>query len=309
MNLKEAYATLELAEGASPEEAKKKYRKLTKTFHPDINKESGAEDKFKKINEAYECVKNGKGNDPEPITNNRGPFHPRAQVIQLENIELKMTIDFKESVLGCKKEVKYSRKAKCSTCDGIGELRINNGCTVCGGKGKVTAQQRGMVFISTCPKCQGQSSTKPCHTCKGNATLQADVSVHVSVPAGVCDGNTLRLQNMGNYAGSIMGFMEQYTDAFCHITVLQEEGLSIEGKSVILTLVLPLIDALRGCTRTVKTILGEKEIEIKPQSRNRDEVIIPHLGVAGVGDQRVILDVQYPQNTDKLIGVLVDEVI
>ena len=225
------------------------------------------------------------------------------------SIELKMTIDFKESVLGCKKEIKYSRKAKCSTCDGIGELHINNGCTVCGGKGKVTAQQRGIVFISTCPKCQGRSNTKVCHSCKGDSTLQTDVSIHVSIPAGVCDGNTLRLQNMGNYAGSIMGFVEQYTDAFCHITVLPQDDLKIDGKNVVSIFAVPLIDALRGCTRTVKTIFGEKEIEIKPQSRNRDEIIIPHLGVAGVGDQKVILDVQYPQNTDKLISVLVDEVI
>ena len=53
MNLKEAYTTLELAEGASPEEAKKKYRELTKKLHPDVNKDPGAEAKFKKINEAY----------------------------------------------------------------------------------------------------------------------------------------------------------------------------------------------------------------------------------------------------------------
>jgi len=308
MNLKEAYSILEIPEGTLPEDAKKKYRKLTKEFHPDVNKEPGAEDKFKKINEAYECIKNGKGNDPEPIANNRSPFH-RQQVIQLENIELKMTIDFKESVLGCKKEVKYSRKSKCQTCDGIGEIRLNNGCAACGGKGNVTSQQRGMVFVSTCHKCQGRSQTTTCNNCKGNATVQTDVSVHVSVPAGVINGNTLRLQNMGNYAGSVMGFMEQYTDAFCHITVTPEEGLSIDGKSVVTTLNLPLVDALRGCTRTVKTIFGSKEIEIKPQSRNRDEVIIPHLGVGGAGDQKVILDVQYPQNTDKLIGVLVDEVI
>lgn len=308
MKLSEAYKELGLSEAATLSESKKQYKLLVKQWHPDTNKSPEATSKIKLINEAYDCIKNGKGNDPEPMINNHHPFH-RQQIIQLENIELKMTIDFKESVLGCKKEIKYSRKAKCQTCDGIGELRINNGCSVCGGKGKITAQQRGMVFVSTCPKCLGRSSTASCTGCNGEGSMHTDVSVHVSVPAGVCDGNTLRLQSMGNYAGSIMGFMEQYTDAFCHITVLSGEGLSIDGKSVVLTIILPLVDALRGCTRTVKTIFGEKEIEIKPQSRNSDEVIIPNLGVAGVGDQRIILDVQYPQNTDKLIGVLVDEVI
>ena len=52
MNLNEAYLILELSEDASPEEAKKKYRELTKKYHPDINKDDGAEDRFKRINEA-----------------------------------------------------------------------------------------------------------------------------------------------------------------------------------------------------------------------------------------------------------------
>ncbi len=307
MNVKEAYATLELAQGASPEEAKKKYRELTKKYHPDVNKEAGAEDKFKKINEAYQIVQSGKGTDPE----NRmhyGGFH-RQQVVQLENVELNLTISFKESVLGCKKEVKYSRQAKCQGCGGTGEIKLNNGCKKCGGKGQVIIKQGQMVMVSTCDECYGRSNAESCKTCNGNGVNHTDVSVHVAVPAGIQNGNTLRLQGMGNYAGSFMGFADQHTDAYCHITVIPETGLNIEGQSVVSHVTIPLLDALRGCKRKVKTIHGEKEIQIKPQSRNCDEVIIPHHGVSGAGDQRVILDVQYPKNTDKLIGVLLDEVV
>lgn len=314
MNLKEAYATLELEQGASPDEAKKKYRELTKKFHPDVNKDPGAEAKFKKINEAYQCVQNGKGNDREdqnPFRHGSNPFggFHHQQVIELENIELHLTIDFKESVLGCKKEVKYNRKTKCQDCSGQGQIRLDNGCKKCGGKGQVTYKRQGMVFVSTCPDCQGKINLSDCKGCKGQGLVQADVSVHVSVPAGILNGNILRLQGMGNYAGSFMGFADQHTDAFCHITVTPEPELSLEGRDVVTTVTLPLLDALRGCTRTVKTINGTKDVQIKPGSRNRDEVIIPHLGVSGTGNQRVILDVQYPKNTDKLIGVLVDEVI
>jgi molecular chaperone DnaJ len=131
----------------------------------------------------------------------------------------------------------------------------------------------------------------------------------VSVPAGIIDGNILRLQGMGNYAGSFMGLADQHTDAFLHVHVTPEAGLNIEGTSVISRLTIPLLDALRGCKQKVKTIHGDKEIQVKPQSRNRDEVIVPHCGVNGTGDQRVILDVEYPKNTDKLIGVLLDEVV
>lgn len=308
MNLKEAYATLELAQGTSPEDAKKRYRELTKKYHPDINKEPGAEDKFKKINEAYQVVSTGKGTDPQPRRPAQGGFH-RQQFIQLENVEVFQTISFKESVLGCKKEIKYTRQAKCQDCGGAGEIKLNNGCKTCGGKGQVVNRQGNMVMVSTCSECHGRTDLTECKGCHGNGTLHADVSVHVSVPAGILDGNILRLQGMGNYAGSFMGLADQHTDAFLHVNVTPEPGLSIEGTSVISHLTIPLVDALRGMSRKVKTINGEKEIRIKPQSRNRDEVIIPRCGVGGTGDQKVILDVEYPKNTDKLIGVLLDEVV
>lgn len=308
MNLKEAYATLEIAQGTSPEDAKKKYRELTKKYHPDINKDPGAEDKFKKINEAYQIVQSGKGTDRQDRRPPQGGFH-RQQVIQLENIEVNLSISFKESVLGCKKEIKYSRQSKCQNCGGAGDVKLNNGCKKCGGKGQVINRQGNMVMVTTCDACFGQANLAECAVCTGAGTLQADVSVHVSVPAGVTDGNTLRLQGMGNYAGSFMGLADQHTDAFLHIHVAAEDGLNIEGTSVVCHLTIPLLDALRGCKRKVKTIHGDKEIHVKPQSRNRDEVIIPHCGVSGAGDQKVVLDVEYPKNTDKLIGVLLDEVI
>ncbi len=311
MNLKEAYATLELSQGATPEEAKKKYRELTKKYHPDVNKEPGAEDKFKKINEAYQCVQNGKGNDREemPQHNPWGGGFTRQQVIQLENIEVGVTVSFKESVLGCKKELKYQRHGKCPDCSGQGEIKLNNGCKKCGGKGQVITRQGNMVMVTTCSECYGRTNTEECKTCHGNGTVHTDVSVHVSVPAGVTNGSVLRLQGMGNYAGSFMGMADQHTDAYCHVNVIPEPGLSIEGLNVISRLTISLLDALQGCERTVKTINGDKKIKIEPHSRNRDEVVIPHCGVGGNGAQKVILNVEYPKNTDKLIGVLLDEVV
>jgi len=320
MNLKEAYATLKLAEGTTPEEAKKQYKKLAKEFHPDVNKGDGAEDKFKKINEAYECVKNGKGNDPipqdTPVWNPFGgsnpfgnPFGRQTHVIQLEHIELKLTITFKESILGCKKEVKYSRSLKCQPCDGGGDIKLNNGCKKCGGKGQTVIKRGPSVMIMTCTDCYGKSNTETCKSCNGSGLAHADVSISVSVPAGIIDGNTLKLKGMGNYAGSFMGIQEQYTDAMCHLTVIAEPGLFLQDKNIVSHLTIPLLDALQGCTRTVKTIHGDKEISIRPQARNRDEVIIPYYGVSGLGDQKVILDVKYPENIDKLVNALTDEVM
>src|SRR5574338_123111 len=107
MNLKEAYSILEIPSTSTPEEAKKKYRELTKMYHPDINKEAGAEDKFKKINEAYQVVSSGKSTDREDVMRQarRDPFNPfgRHVSFEAENIVRETRISFKDSVFGTKK--------------------------------------------------------------------------------------------------------------------------------------------------------------------------------------------------------------
>jgi molecular chaperone DnaJ len=314
MNLKEAYTTLEIPEGSSEAEAKKKFRELSKKLHPD-NKDTGDEAKFKKINQAYQRIRAGEDDPREAYAQGGYPggfqrqWH--TQVVELSNVDVGTVISFKEAVQGLKKEIKYNRQSKCQSCAGAGQIRTNNGCQKCGGRGQVVSKQtsgnQSFVSVATCTACYGKSTVTECTACKGDGLVHTDVSVHVSIPAGILDGTTLRLQGMGNYAGSVMGLMDQYTDAFLHVTVTPEPGLQIEGQSVVSHLSISLLDALRGCERSVKTILGQKTAMIKPGSRNKDEVIIPHCGVGGTGDQRVILDVQYPKNTDKLVGVLINE--
>jgi len=314
MNLKEAHTILEIPQDASQEDAKKKYRELTKKYHPDVNKEPGAEDKFKKINEAYKVVSTGQSTDREDIqqqTWGRSPFGPFAQQQQqtrvVSHIELHTTISFKESVLGCRKDLKFVRDGKCAGCSGQGVVVLNNGCDKCGGRGEIVNQRGNMIFTRTCDKCHGRTKSEMCSPCQGQGTIKTDVSIQVNVPGGVVNGNILRLGGMGNYAGS-MFTMDQFTDAHLHINVTPEAGLSLEGQDVVSTLEVSLLEALRGCKKIIKTVIGDKEVVVKAKSRNKEEVIVPNLGVNRVGNQRIILDVKYPSNTDKLIGVLVDEV-
>lgn len=305
MNFKESCSILGIGTDASPEEAKKKYRELTKKFHPDVNKEAGAEEKFKQINQAYEQFQKGDTPEPQPGWHSPRGHNPFRQthVYEAENVNLYTSINFKESVLGCKKEMKFERDAKCRNCEGNGEVALNNGCKVCGGKGQVRSQRGNMVFVQTCTKCFGQTQMESCKDCSGKGSVHTDVSVHVSVPGGVVNGSVLRLQGMGNYVTHFMG-MDQYTDAFLHITVVPESGLQLEGRDVVTTLHISLLEALRGCDKEVKTINGRNQVHIKPQSRNKDEIILKGLGVNKIGDQRVILDVQYPQDIDNLIHIL-----
>lgn len=308
MNLKEAYSILEIPQTATPEEAKKKYRELTKKYHPDVNKEAGAEDKFKKINEAYQVVSSGKSTDREAQhwqqNGIHNPFNGQQVFIQPENIPIHTTISFKDSILGCKKEFKFTRKTKCPSCNGQGQITRNNGCDKCGGRGQVVSRQGNTVMIQTCDKCYGRMQTDPCTFCKTDGILDAEASINVSIPGGVQTGNVLRLSGMGNFAGFFMGQIEQHTDVHLHLTVTPEPGLRLDGNQVVSSLEISLLEALKGCKKSVKTILGSKEVDIKPKSKNKDEVIIPRLGVNGQGDQKVILDVTYPKDVSKLIDIL-----
>lgn len=309
MNLNDAYSILEIPQGSSPAEAKKKYRELTKKYHPDINKEAGAEEKFKKINEAYQVVSTGKSTDPQPPQPSYGagfdPFNPFdfGQAVRVDSIPMQATISFKDSVLGCKKELNFKRHVKCKTCNGQGKQRLNNGCTTCGGKGQVIINQGSAIMIQTCSKCYGRSEVKECNDCSSQGLVEADTTITVTVPAGIQDGNVLRIGGMGHYSGSF-GPIDQHTDVHLRLAVTPEEGLRIVGRDVMSKVSISLLEALQGCRKAINTINGKKHIEVTPKSRNKDEVIIPHLGVGGVGSQRVVLDVQYPDDINQLIDVL-----
>jgi len=307
MNLKEAYTILEIPQTSTPEEAKKKYRELTKKYHPDINKEAGAEDKFKKINEAYQCVSSGKGTDREDMSwqQANNPFNPfgRQTSYQADNINVHTTISFKDSVIGCQKDLKFNRKTKCKDCNGQGQIPINNGCDKCGGKGQIINQRGGMVFIQTCDKCYGKTQVNMCAPCGQRGVVDAEASINVTIPGGILSSNILRLGGMGHFVGNF-GPMEQHTDVHLHISVTPEPGLILDGMNVISNISISLLEALQGCKKTINTIMGNKEIEIKPKSRNKDEVILPRFGVNRSGDQKIILDVQYPEDINILINSL-----
>lgn len=304
MNLKEAYSTLEIPSTSTPEEAKKKFKELAKKFHPDINKDPEAESKFKAVNEAYQVVSGGKSADREDFPW-PGTSSVKRRVYNVSPVISKITISFGEAVLGCEKDIKFNRSAKCEACNGIGEITVHNGCPACGGKGKVAMQSNGMIFIQDCSKCRGVVSKKDCQNCQTKGFVEVEASVRVNIPGGVVAGNILNLRGMGNYIGSF-GPLEQCTDAHLHIHVVPEPGLSIEGSHVVSNLQLSLREALQGCKKIVNTINGYQDIEVPALSRNKDEVVLPNLGVSRTGNQRVILDVQYPGPDDisEIIDIL-----
>ena len=310
MKLEEAYKILNIPQSSTPEEAKKKYRELAKQYHPDINKAPNADEEFKKINEAFQCVQSGKGSDPEdripnpfhgnPFEGFVNPFSSRQRYYP-QNIQINTTISFKESVIGCKKDISFQRKTKCKDCNGQGKQKLNNGCDKCKGQGTFTQQQGNMIFTQTCNKCMGRINIKNCDSCSSNGFLNSDVSVQVNIPGGVINNNILRLGNMGNFIGSNMFGQDEYTDTHLLINVTPSNTLSLIDNDVVSSLQISLLDAVQGCEKSIETIDGPKNITIPQNSKNKEEIVVPNMGVNYQGSQRVILNVSYPDNLLNLL--------
>lgn len=316
MKRQEAYQALGLNINATQDEVKKAFKKLAAKYHPDVNKDENAVENFKKVNSAYQAIESNKFDDSIPQQqpfnghsdffnfsdffniNNRGRT---TKTIIVEDIHLNTTISFKESVLGCNKNITYKRKLKCSACNGNGEIHKPNNCKACNGQGRVFNQQKNMVIASLCPTCKGIMNYEACKICNSNGSLESESTVQVKIPAGVSSSSVLRLTGMGHFYGE----WEGYSSAFLKINVVPEEGLTLLEQDVISEINISLLEALQGCKKKVNTIDGEKEIDINKLIKNKEEFILPGLGVNRVGNQRVIVNVSYPENIDKLIEALV----
>jgi molecular chaperone DnaJ len=320
MNIKEAYNTLGLQENCSEDELKTQYKKLALQFHPDRNKENP--DKLKFINEAYQYINDYREHpekyNPSPFA--RSPFdggfgfpidlndlignHNQAQKrFRYPEINIPITISFKESVIGTDKDIQFNRYVKCEACDAKGQETLSNGCTNCNGFGRIVRNNGNMMFTQSCNKCHGRNiKFKDCEKCNKNGVIESDVNLKLHIPAGTQNNNVLRLRGGGHFAGS-SPFGEQYVDAFVRVSVNPEAGLYHDGSNVISNLNISLLEALTGCYKEVKTIYDNKTIFIPPNTKNKDEVNIKECGV-GNGVQRVILDVDYPEKCDKLIEFL-----
>ena len=196
MAKRDYYEVLGLTKGASADEIKKAYRQLAKKYHPDINKEPGAEEKFKEINEAYECLSdeqkkarydqfghedptqgfggggfsgfNGAGfGSFEDLINSMfgggGRTRSSNEPRQGQDVEKQMNISFEEAVFGCKKRVRLSVEEECIQCGGTGAASRNDyaTCNRCRGRGTVTMRQQSIfggisTINTTCPDCGGK---------------------------------------------------------------------------------------------------------------------------------------------------------
>ncbi|KAF2317446.1 hypothetical protein GH714_022369 [Hevea brasiliensis] len=205
------YSILGVSKNASKSEIKSAYRKLARSYHPDVNKESGAEQKFKEISNAYEVLSD---DEKRSLYDRYGEAGLKGAGMGMGDFSnpfdclshyLRAWEEWEEAVFGVEKEIEITRLESCGTCNGSGAKpgTTPSRCSTCGGQGQVVSSARTPlgVFqqVMTCSSCGGTGETfTACNTCSGDGRVRRTKRISLKVPAGVDSGSRLRVRSEGN---------------------------------------------------------------------------------------------------------------
>ena len=326
------YEALGVGRNATAQEIKKAYRKKARQYHPDVNKDPGAEDMFKEFSEAYEVLsddqkkaaydryghaafdQNGGGGfsadfdfgDIFDIFNSFAGGNRRQRrngPRRGQDLRYDMTIDFKEAVFGVEKKIEVTRPETCGTCTGTGAKAGTSAsrCEHCNGSGEVRRVQQSIlgsfVNVTTCPICEGSGEVieAACETCNGRKQVQKRRPLTVKIPAGVDSETQIRLSNEGapGANGGPAG------NLYVVLSVRAHEFFKRQGNDIVLDHQINMATAALGGEVTIPTMDGEETLKIKPGTQSGDVTRlrgrgVPYLRSTGRGDQLVVTKVSVP---------------
>ncbi|MBH37458.1 molecular chaperone DnaJ [bacterium] len=324
------YATLGVSKDASASEIKSAYRKIARQYHPDVNKESGAEAKFKNIQKAYAILSDpqrkqrydqfgvaddsaagsgGPGAGFEGFSSNFGgnfedifdTFFGGSSRSQSsgpssgDDLRFDLSISLEEAALGVDKDIEFYHLENDS-----GSAKK---CSECNGLGQVKVVQRTMLGsfqqISTCPTCKGRGVI-------GQKKVKKKLTI--TIPAGIESGNQLRVSNEGN-AGPIGG---SAGDLYVFITVKEHDYFQRDGSDIYITLELPFTQLILGCTIDIPVLNGEATLKV-PSGTQTDTRFrikskgLPRIQGYGKGDMYVKVIALFPKQLSSKEKQLVEE--
>ncbi|MFC7684627.1 molecular chaperone DnaJ [Ureibacillus sp. GCM10028918] len=329
MSKRDYYEVLGVSKSASKDDIKKAYRKLSKQYHPDINKEPGADEKFKEIAEAYEVLSDDAKRSQYDQFGHEGPnqggfggsgFGGFEDIFSSffggggrradpnaprkgDDLQYRMNISFEDAVFGKQTEIEIPNEETCDTCSGSGAKpgTSTKTCTTCNGAGEVNQAVETpfgrMVNRRTCNTCRGTGKIIPekCTTCHGTGTVQKRKKIKVTIPAGVDDGQQLRVTGQGEPGinGGPAG------DLYIVFNVKSHEFFERDGDDIYYELKLTFPQAALGDDIEIPTIHGKVKLKIPAGTQSGAQFRIKDKGVKnvhgyGTGHQYVIVKVMTP---------------
>ena len=213
----------------------------------------------------------------------------------------RMTIEFEESVFGTEKDVKIEVEEPCDECHGKGGFDSKT-CSECHGSGTITSEQRTIFgsFLSktTCPYCHGSGTTyeRTCSECHGKGKVTNKKTITVKVPAGIDNGNRLRISGKGG-AGANGG---PNGDLYIEFMVKEHEYFQRSEDDIYIELPLTITEATLGTKKEVPTIYGNVELTIPSGTQSGEKMRLRGKGIENVntkrkGDMYIITKVIIPE--------------
>lgn len=337
MAQRDYYEILGVPRTASNDDLKAAFRRLARQYHPDVNKDQDAEERFKEINEAYAVLSdaekrqaydrfghagvNAAGGVPD-FSNvdfsdfadifgdlfgfgsfGRGQRRARNAPRRGADLQMRLDLTFEEAVFGADKEIEITRDEICSTCGGTGAKPGTTPvrCSTCNGVGEVRQVRQtilgSMVQVSTCPNCGGAGEViaSPCTTCNGSGRERRTRKKIISVPAGVDTGTQIRLAGEGQPGvnGGPTG------NLFVAINVRPHKFFRRRDQDILLDLDINVAQAALGAEVEVPTVDGPTSLKIPPGTQPGKVLTlrgkgVPQLRGSGRGDQHVVVNVSIP---------------
>jgi molecular chaperone DnaJ len=314
------YDLLGVGRDSDAETLKRSYRRLARQYHPDVNKDPAAEERFKEIGRAYEIlsdpqtrarydqfgeagVSGGGGPDMGDVGGFADLFEtffsgfgggaagggPRRRgPRQGDDLRLDLNISFNEGVFGQERDVQIRHLETCATCQGSG-AKAGSGpttCGTCGGAGQVRRATRtpfgSFTQVAPCPSCEGtgQVIADPCGDCGGQGVQQVRKKLRITIPAGVDSGTRLRVSGEGN-AGQRGG---PAGDLYVYLFVQGHEKLRRDGIHIHSDVAVNYLQAILGDKIEVDTVDGPESVEIPAGTQPGAVLTLSGKGVPKLGN-------------------------
>jgi molecular chaperone DnaJ len=215
------------------------------------------------------------------------------------DLETTVELTLNDIATGAEKTIEFTRQDICPECDGNGYPRgtTPERCPACGGRGQVARGGGFFQMVSTCPQCggSGQIITNPCKKCRGTGRVPRKRLVHIKIPAGVHEGQGVRVANEGEpgHNGGPRG------DLYCYVRTKPHDFLERDGNNVIAVVPISFTQAALGATIDVPSLDGKKNLKI-PAGTQYGSVFrikgqgLPDVRTRRTGDELVQVVIETP---------------
>ena len=329
------YEVLGVARGASDEEIKRAFRRLARELHPDVSDAPDAETRFKEVVEAYEVLSSSERREIYDRFGHEGlrsgGFTPTFDFGSLSDlfsaffgddlfgtgarrsrrgadVGAEIEIELVEAARGVKRQVPFEVAVPCQACNGSGADPGTSPvtCSGCGGSGRLQQVSRSVFgeFIRTqsCPRCNGSGRVieSPCKACRGGGRLLEERKLEVDVPAGIHDGQRIRISGEG-YTGLPGGAAG---DVYVLVHVKPDPRFAREGDDVFSQVDLTMTEAALGARVAIPTLDGETELDFEPGTQPGEVHVLGRRGMPVLhgsgrrGDHRILVNVVVPRRLD-----------